>query len=165
MGSSSKSCQWGALVLVLSLAGSAQARQKHPGYLRARDDLRLARALLQRTNVPEARDNSQDEVSLTIASIDGALVEIDTQTGAERKKPNVLPKIDARMPWRDRLSEALRLLENAEFECNKEKDTSGDPELPARMARLLDEGHTRLTVALETINFDYNARNMQTRND
>ena len=29
----------------------------------------------------------------------------------------------------------------------------------------LDQAHTRLTVAIQTVNFDYAARNMPTRND
>lgn len=165
MFSMSRLCRCGALAVALTLCGSAQAGQKHPGYLRAREDLRLARALLQRANAADARDNSQDEVSLTIANIDGALAEIDKQTGAEGKKTQAPPRIDARMPWRNRLSESLRLLENAEFECSKEKNTAGDPELRARVAALLEQGHTRLRVALETINFDYDARNLPTRND
>jgi hypothetical protein len=165
MFSISKFSQWGALAIAVTFCGSAQAGQKHPGYLRARDDLRLARALLQRSNGVDARDNSQDEVSLTITNIDDTLAEIDKETGVERKKPRALPRIDARTAWGDRLSEALRLMEKAEFECSKEKDTAGDAGLPARVAKLLDQGHTRLTVALETINFDYNARNLPTRND
>ena len=165
MLSSTSFCRWRALALGLCLASTALAAQKHPGYLRARDDLRLARALLQRSNATETLNNSQDEVSLTIANIDGVLSEIDKETGVDRNKPHALPRIDARMPWSNRLSESLRLLEKAELDCSKEKDTVGDPELPARIARLLDQGHTRITVALETINFDYNARNLPTRND
>jgi hypothetical protein len=42
-------CRLGAMALVLSLPGTALAGQKHPGYARTIDDLRFARALLQRT--------------------------------------------------------------------------------------------------------------------
>src|SRR5712692_10266618 len=73
----SKVWLFGALALVLSLAGTALAGQKDPGYLRTMDDLRLARALLQRTNEAQAANGSQDEVSLTIGYIDGAMAEIN----------------------------------------------------------------------------------------
>ena len=69
MLSSAKFCVWGTLALGLCLASTALAGEKHPGYLRARDDLRLARALLQRSNATEALNNSQDEVSLTVAGL------------------------------------------------------------------------------------------------
>jgi len=161
----SKRCLFGAMALVLSLAGTALAGQKHPGYMRSMDDLRLARALLQRTNEAQTLDGSQDEVSLTIANIDGAMAEIEKEIGVDRKKPHSLPRIDTRMPWAERLSKSLKLLELAEMDCGKEKDNPGDLGLQARVFNLLDQAHTRITVAIETKNFDYNARNMPTRND
>jgi hypothetical protein len=161
----SKMCRLGAMALVLSLAGTALAGQKHPGYVRTMDDLRLARALLQRTNEAQTLNGSQDEVSLTIGNIDAAMAEINKEIGAESKKPHDLPRIDARMPWSERLSESLRLLERARQDCSNEKDNSTDSGLRTRVFNLLDQAHTRITVAIETKNFDYNARNLPTRND
>ena len=160
-----KVCRFGAMALVLSLPGSALAGQKHPGYMRTMDDLRLARALLQRTNEAQTLNGSQDEVSLTIGNIDAAMAEIDKEIGADRKKPHDLPRIDARMPWADRLSKSLKLLEMAQQDCRTEKENSGDGGLRARVLNQLDDAHTRITVAIATKNFDYNARNLPTRND
>jgi hypothetical protein len=162
---SSKMCRFGAMALVLSLPGTALAGQKHPGYARTMDDLRLARALLQRTNEAQAVNGSQDEVSLTIGNIDASLAEINQEIGAQGKKPHSLPRIDARMPWAERLARSLKLLEMAKQDCNTEKDNAGDSGLRARVLDQLDHAHTRITVAIETKNFDYNARNMLTRND
>jgi hypothetical protein len=158
-------CLFGAMALVVSLSCTTQAGQKHPGYLRTMDDLRLARALLQRTNQAQDVNGSEDEVSLTIANIDGAMDEINKVIGAGRKKPHVLPRIDARMSWAEHLSESLRLIEMARQDCGREKDNSGNNGLQARVFNLLDQAHTRITVAIETKNFDYNARNLPTRND
>jgi hypothetical protein len=133
--------------------------------MRSMDDLRLSRALLQRTNEAQTLDGSQDEVSLTIANIDGAMAEIEKEIGVDRKKPHGLPRIDTRMPWAERLSKSLKLMELAKQDCSKEKDNAGDSGLQARVFNLLDQAHTRITVAIETKNFDYNARNMPTRND
>jgi hypothetical protein len=160
-----KMCRFGALALVLSLPGIALAGQKHPGYRRTMDDLRSARALLQRTNEAQILNGSQDEVSLTIGNIDGAMEEINKEIGADRKKPHALPRIDASMPWAERLSKSLRLLEMARLDCSKEKDNPGELGLQARVFNLLDQAHTRITVAIETKNFDYSARNLPTRND
>jgi hypothetical protein len=165
MFSTSKLCGFGALALVLSLSGTARASHKHPGYMRTMDDLRLARALLQRTNEGQTVNGSEDEVSLTIGNIDGVMAEIEKEIGADRKKPRAVPRIDARLSWAGRLSESLRLLEKAKQDCSKEKDNAGDPGLQARVFNLLDQAHTRMTVAIETKNFDYNARSLPTRND
>lgn len=161
----SKMCRLGAMALVLSLPGTALAGQKHPGYARTMDDLRVARALLQRTNEAQNLNGQQDEVSLTIANIDGAMAAIDKEIGVEGKKPHDLPRIDARMPWADRLSKSLKLLELAQQDCRTEKDNSGDGGLRALVLDQLDHAHTRITVAVETKNFDYDARNLPTRND
>jgi hypothetical protein len=161
----SKMCRFGAMALVLSLPGTALARQKHPGYVRTRDDLRLARALLQRTNDAQALNGSQDEVSLTISGIDAAMTEITKEIGPDTKKHQDLPRIDAHMPWAERLSQSLKLIEKAEQDCSKEKDNSGNLGLQARVLGLLDKAHTRITVAIETKNFDYSARDLPTRND
>jgi hypothetical protein len=120
---------------------------------------------LQRTNEAQNLNGEQDEVSLTIANIDGAMAEIDKEIGVEGKKPQALPRIDARMPWADRLTKSLKLLEMARQDCSTEKDNSGDGGLRARVLDLLDHAHTRITVAIATKNFDYNARNLPTRND
>jgi hypothetical protein len=160
-----KMCRFGAMAFILSLPGTALAGQKHPGYMRTMDDLRLARALLQRTNQAQTLNGSQDEVSLTIGNIDAAMAEINQEIGADRKKPHDLPRIDARMPWADRLSKSLKLLELAEQDYSTEKDKSGDSGLRARVLDQLDHAHTRIRVAVETKNFDYDARNLPTRND
>jgi hypothetical protein len=161
----SKMCRYGAMALILSLPGTVLAGQRHPGYDRTMDELRLARALLQRPNEAQAVNGSQDEVSLTIANIDGAMAEIEKEIGTDGKKPRALPRIDARMPWADRLSKSLKLLEMAQQDCSTEKDNSGDGGLRARVLNQLDDAHTRMTVAIATKNFDYNARNLPTRND
>ena len=161
----SKLCRYGAMALVLSLPGTVLAGQKHQGYDRTMDDLRWARALLQRTNEAQTLNGAQDEVSLTIANIDGAMAEIEKETGVEGKKPRAVPKIDPRMPWADRLTKSLKLLELAQQDCRTEKDNAGDNGLRGRVLNQLDDAHTRITVAIATKNFDYDARNLPTRND
>jgi hypothetical protein len=162
---SSKLCRFGAMVLVLFLAAASQAGQKHLGYLRTMDDLRLARALLQRANEAQALNDSQDEVSLTITNIDTVIAELDGVARADGKKVRALPRIDSRMPWAERLNEGLRLLERAKEDCRSEKNDAADGGLRARILNQLDQAQTRITVAIETFNFDYSARSLPTRND
>lgn len=152
------------LALCLSVTGPAQAGQKHPGYSRALGDLRLARALLQRPSVSLAATGQQDEVTLTIGNIDSVTDEISKELTPSKKAPAV-PRIDPRTPWGQRLAESLRLLESAREECSKERNNGGDAGLRARVLDQLDQAHTRITVAIETVNFDYSARDLPTRND
>jgi len=165
MLSSSKLCQFGAIALALCLSGTVLAGQKHSGYARTMDDLRLARALLQRPGQEPVISGSEDEVSLTIGNIDAVMAEIEKEIGPDRKKPRALPRINPRMKWGERLTESIKLIEMAKLDCSKEKDGPSEAGLQARVFNLLDQAHTRMTVAIETINFDYNARNMPTRND
>jgi hypothetical protein len=156
---------FGLIFLLLGLPSIALASHSHPGYDHAADDLRLARALLQRPNGVQHPNGWQDEVSLTIGHIDMAVQEIEEGVGATRSKPHELPRIDPHMRWAERLDQSLRLLERAEWDFAKEKDDAANAGLKARLFDLLEQAHTRLSVAIQTVNFDYSARNIPTRND
>jgi hypothetical protein len=152
------------IATVLFTSGTALAGQKHLGYARTLDDLRTARALLQRTNVGPAANAPQDEVSLAIENIDGAMTEISKVT-ASSVNPQEMPKIDSHMKWAQRLSQGYKMLDRAKLDCSVEKDKSGDAELQKRILDRIDQAHDRIRVAIDTVNFDYSARNMPTRND
>lgn len=155
----------GLICMFLSLPSSAFAGHSHPGYVRAVDDLRLAQALLQRPAGAQPANGWQDEVSLTIGHIDSAVKEIEESTGASHAKPHDIPRINPHMTWAERLDQSLRLIERAEWDFAKEKDDTANAGLKARLFDLLDQAHTRLSVAIQTVNFDYSARNIPTRND
>lgn len=157
-------CQSGAMAVLLFLPGTMLAGQRHAGYARTMDDLREARVLLQRTNAVQNVNEGQDEVSLSIGYIDAAMADIYKETGEEGQKPNESSNL-ARMSWAKRLSKSLKMLEKAQADCDSEKDSGGDTGLRARVLDQLDHAHSRLNVALETVNFDYSARNLPTRND
>lgn len=155
----------GLICLLLGLPSGAFAGHSHPGYDHAADDLRAARALLQRPNAALPANGWQDEVSLTIGHIDMAVKEIEEGVGTSRSRPHDTPRINPHMTWAERLDQSLRLLERAEWDFAKEKDDAASAGLKARLFDLLDQAHTRLSVAIQTVNFDYSARNLPTRND
>jgi hypothetical protein len=157
-------CQSGALVAILFLPGTMLGGQKHLGYARAMDDLREARVLLQRTNVVQNVNDGQDEVTLSVGYIDAAMADIYKETGEQGERPNETPRVDARASWSKRLAKSLKMLEKAELDCDSEKG-GGETGLRARVLDQLDHAHSRLNVALQTVNFDYTARNLPTRND
>ncbi|HEY2646278.1 MAG TPA: hypothetical protein VGI34_04870 [Candidatus Acidoferrales bacterium] len=140
------------------------AGQKHLGYSRALGDLRTARALLQRGNAPQT-PNEQDEVSLAIANIDGAISEITKAAGGNAGARPEIAKSDLRMSWAQRLSKSFRMLDKAKLDCSTEKENSSEAGLQKRVLDRIDEAHDRIQVAINTVNFDYSARNMPTRND
>jgi hypothetical protein len=150
--------------LLISIPCATPAAQHHTGYVHTLEDLRMARALLQRANKVSTTDGSQDEVSLAIGNIDGAIAEINKEMPTGDKQP-VAPKIDSRMHWSDRLSMSFKMLDRAMFDCSKEKDNSGISELQSKVLASIEQAHDRIRVAIDTINFDYSARNMDTRND
>ena len=153
-----------AIALALSFPCAAMAGQKHQGYVRTLEDLRIARALLQRTG-DQNQNGSQDEVSLAIGNIDGAIDEINKEANIKGGSSRELPAIDAHLQWSERLSTSMRLLDKAMLDCSKEKDTSGSAGLQAKVLSRLDRAHDRIRVAIDTTNFDYTARNLPTRND
>jgi len=153
------------VALVLAISCTALAGQKHVGYARALDDLRMARALLQRSSALQGADSQQDEVSLAIGNIDGAIAEIAKEFAINPGAPQDLPKIDSRLKWPQRLSQSYKMLDKAKLDCSMEKDNSANAELQKQVLDRIDQAHDRIRVAIDTVNFDYNARNMPTRND
>jgi len=154
-----------SLGLLISIPGATFAAQHHTGYVRSLDDLRTARALLQRASNVSTAEGSQDEVSLAISNIDGAIAEISKEAPLKGKNAQEPPKVDARLTWSARLSTSMRLLDRARLDCSREKDDSANAGLRSRVLTSIDQAHDRIRVAIDTINFDYSARNMPTRND
>ena len=149
--------------LLISIPGTTSAARHQTAYVHTLEDLRMARALLQRADKVSTAEGSQDEVSLAISNIDGAIAAINKEIPASDKQQ--APKFDARMHWSDRLSMSFKMLDRAMFDCSKEKDNSGKAELQSRVLASIAQAHDRIRVAIDTVNFDYSTRNMDTRND
>jgi hypothetical protein len=151
--------------LLISIPCATPAAQHHAGYARTLEDLRMARALLQRPDKVSTAEGSQDEVSLAIGSIDGAIAEIGKEAPVNEKEAQDPPKFDPRMRWAARLSMSFKMLDRAKFDCSKEKDSSANGGLQGRVLGSIGQAYDRIRVAIDTINFDYSTRNMETRND
>jgi hypothetical protein len=151
--------------LLIAIPCATPAAQHHSGYARTLEDLRMARVLLQRADKVSTADGSQDEVTLAIANIDGAIADISKEAPASDKEAQESPKFDARMRWSARLSMSFKMLDRAKMDCSKEKENSANAGLQTRVLASIEQAHDRIRVAIDTVNFDYSARNMQTRND
>ena len=152
------------IALALWFPCAALAGQKHQGYVHTLEDLRMARALLQRAG-DQNQNGPQDEVTLAIGNIDGAIDQINKEANIKGGRSPKLPAIDKHMQWSERLATSMRMLDKAMLDCSKEKDDSGSTGLRQDVLSRLDQAHDRIRVAINTINFDYSARNLPTRND
>jgi hypothetical protein len=118
----------GALVAIVALPAFAQTTVTaaaagpvggdHPHYMEALTDLRLAHALLMVQD-----DSRAGKFSATAAGdIDQAMGEIKRASIDDGKSPDDHAPIDANVSRRDRLHEALSLIEGADRDLKAEED-------------------------------------------
>jgi hypothetical protein len=89
----------------------------HPSYLHAASNLRHARQLLERPDAPNVAGPEQ----AAIREIDAAIAEIK-QAARDDWKPADLPSLNLHLDFRGRMHEAMKEMEKAQREINKEED-------------------------------------------
>jgi hypothetical protein len=99
------------LVLATSFAAKAQPPADHPDFLRAIEDLRYARAHLQRPDGVEPRVQE----TKAIQAIDKAIDELKKAVGDDHKCRNNSSnsQVDAQLDWSSRLRRAIELVNKA----------------------------------------------------
>jgi hypothetical protein len=122
-----------AAALLAPAAMHAQGR--HPGYLRARTDLRTAQVL--------ARVQEQPNVSLNLQAaareMDAAIKEIDRAAVLDRKDLRDNPPIDAKLARLDRFRKIVELLRSARADIDHEEDNPAAREWRDAAFKHLDE--------------------------
>jgi hypothetical protein len=106
------------------LAGAARADQpgRHPAYLHALEDLRHARAHLERpANVTGA---TRWDEHVAVAKIDAAIREIKEAAIEDGKDLGDHPPVDVKLDWPGRLHRSLELLRRARADVNEEEDNT-----------------------------------------
>jgi len=93
---------------------------RHPAYIHALEDLRHARAHLERPAAMTALAAWDEAVA--IRDIDAALGEITRAAINDGKSVNDHPPVDVRMDWRGRLHRTLELLRKARQDVSHEED-------------------------------------------
>jgi hypothetical protein len=112
-----------ALFLVLFFAlgsGNVAAQGRHPAYLHALNDLRVARAHLERHDGGELRHEEKE----AIHAIDNAINEIKRASIDDGKDLNDHPPVDAGLGYTGRLHRAKELLEKAHQDIAREEDNT-----------------------------------------
>jgi hypothetical protein len=129
------------LILLLGAfvtAANADTPGKHPYYLHALDDLRDARAHLDRLGPDDRIDNEQQRA---IDEIDAAIGEIKRASIDDGKDLRDHPPIDAHLKRTDRYHRALELLDKAHKDVKHEEDDPYAQGLQDRALRHIDEAH------------------------
>lgn len=127
-------------LLLAAFASMALADEpgRHPAYLHALDDLRDARAHLDRFSPDERIDNQQQHA---IDEIDAAIGEIKHAAIDDGKDLRDHPPIDAHLKRADRFRKALELLDKAHHDIDKEEDDARTRGLQYRALQHIDEAH------------------------
>lgn len=125
--------------MVLAIAPAvARADQpgKHPAYLHALEDLRHARANIERRGGDA--EMKWDE-SKAIAEVDAAIREIKQAAIDDGKDLKDHPPVDAKMEYKGRLHRALDLLHKAYKDCHEEEDNNFAQGLQKRAIHHINE--------------------------
>lgn len=143
-----KLCTIAAAALLLPLGMTAQdMRGQHPGYGHALQNLRYARALLERGDRgwgPVAADQQR-----ATSEIDRAIEELRRGAEADGRNPNEHPRIEQTWEPRDRLRRASEALSEARDELGRGDEDRGGHELRERAERHIDEAQHALHRAME----------------
>ncbi len=131
---------------MVTLAAPAPARE-HPAYLHALSDLRQARALLQRPDGGELREQEKK----AIREIDDAISEIKKAAIDDGKNLNDHPPADARMDWAGRLHRAVELLDKARRDVSEEEDNQFAQGLQQRAVQHIDKAHHHVEEAIQLV--------------
>jgi hypothetical protein len=131
-------------IVVLSLAGlllaagAARADQpgRHPAYLHALEDLRHARAHLERPG--PARPQVRWDENIAIRGIDDAIREIKEAAIDDGKDLRDHPPVDAALDWPGRLRRSLELLRKARADVSEEEDNNFARGLKRRAIERID---------------------------
>jgi len=143
------------IALILSLPCLTVAASGHSHSVHALQDLRLASALLQRTDATQPTIDQPDETKLAIDSIEGAIAEINDASIGDGTNKTGIPQVDPRVPRQTRLVKSLELLDKAQQDWSKEREGAGVSGLQARVSAQIDQARNRVRVAIAVVNFDY----------
>lgn len=129
-------CALGALLLPTAMF--AQAPGKHPAYLHALADLRMARAYLSAPTPNGAVDNN---ASQAIQQIDAAIGELKKASIDDGKNINGHMPVDAHLDRTNRFHKAQELLDQAHADVAREEDDPAAVGLQGRIIQHIDAAH------------------------
>jgi hypothetical protein len=120
----------------VTVAPVRPAPARHPAYLHALEDLRHARAHLERPAAVTQR-TAWDE-AVAIREVDAAMREIHNAAIDDGRNPADHPPVDVRMDWAGRLHRSVELLRRARQDCAQEEDNPSVRGLQQRAIQHID---------------------------
>ena len=132
------------LAAVIAVPQAVMA-QRHPGYLHALQDLRFARALLERGEWHRVAPDRERAVH----EIDRAIEELRRAAMDDGRNPDAHPPIEERWEPRDRLHRAEEALGRAREAISREEDNPNAREWRNRAYRHIDEARRALRHAMD----------------
>jgi hypothetical protein len=126
---------------------STPAQGKHPAYLHALSDLRMARGLLERPNGGELKEQEK----MAIHNIDDAIAEIKRASIDDGKDIADHAMVDPHLPWAGRLRKAQELLTDARRDCRKEEDNPETRGLQMRVLHHVNEASKHVADAIAIV--------------
>jgi hypothetical protein len=116
----------------------------HPRYLHALSDLRYARALIERPDAPNVMADEQN----AIRELDKSIGEIKQAARDDWKLLGDHPPVDTKMNHHDRLYEALKVMDRAHHDIDKEEDDRAARGLRNRALGHLDQARNYVKLAI-----------------
>jgi hypothetical protein len=107
-----------AAAMLAPMSGTADTPGRHPRYLKARSDLRVAQML---SRVRE-EENVMRNLRRCDEEIEAAIHEIDQAARFDRKDLDDHPRIDARLERTGRFRKMMELLDTARRDISQEED-------------------------------------------
>jgi len=130
---------------------SADTPGRHPRYLHARADLRVAQALLRVHDEP----NVMRHIRAVDEEIDRAIHEIDIAAALDRKDVEDHPRYDAHLDRPGRFRKAMALLAAARRDVREEEDNPRAIGSRDRASRHIDEAIDQLRRAARDLRMDH----------
>jgi len=136
-----------SVLLVAFVAQATPAPQRHPAYLRALSDLRLARAHLERAEPGGVGQHGKD----AIEQIDKAIAEIKNASIDDGKDLNDHPPVDTHLGEVGHLQKPLELLDKAHVDVSREEDNPAAVGLQQRAMGHIDKAHKHVQEAIDSL--------------
>jgi hypothetical protein len=140
----------GVAVALGSLAASADTPGRHPRYLHARSDLRLAQRLLDVHDEP----NVMHHVHKVREHVVQAIHQIDRAAVLDRKDIDDHPRIDANLDRPGRFGKVMALLVSARNDIDREEDNPSAVGWRNLAHREIDAARDQLRKAAQDLRMD-----------
>jgi len=132
------------LLCALAFVPGTSAQQKHPDYLHALADMRMARSYVASWPTGKLHEGQQEGQKEILGDIDAAIDELKKASIDDGKSLNDHPPIDANLFWNDDLRRARELLQQARKDAGQQEDDLVAAKLQSRVLHHINKAIRRI---------------------